>query len=243
MSPNINSFVGDLVAMAQAVEELPKVQAENTELHGKLADAYGTITAREEAILRYKDEIETLHSRVRSLEVERDDAGFRVLEVEDRMSAAIRSFRLIGDEVASAVLLIDPPKPEPAPQAMPVSGDPTQDTSSYGGEPGQSEPLPTHPTGVSENSPPMSEAQTSLSETSSSTSSPPSYSPEPPAPDTTHRSLTEADIDPNPEGRFVGKKYWETVESVNREGWLKGGGALEDYRYGPERPIIEGNND
>jgi len=227
MSPNINSFVGDLVAMAQAMDELPKVQAALTSSEAECNQLSQTVQDRELSILTYKARIETLHERVRSLEVERDDAGFRVLELEDRMSTALRSFRLISDEVASAVLLIDPPMPEPIAETVEAQTTDPHDLPNYGYI---NEPSPTAQD-VSINSGPSADFA------SASMNADASIPAAEPGPDTTtHRSLTEADLVPEPKGKYHGKNYWDIPQYIHQDDWANGGGDLNNYLFGKKTP-------
>src|SRR6266404_1003644 len=113
MSPAVGNFVQDLVEMAKATETLPIVQHENETLKADLSHAQDTIAARETAIISYKQQIEDLHAKVRSLEVERDDASFRVLEAEDTAHSILTQARNAQATLAEVIAKLDPPKPEP----------------------------------------------------------------------------------------------------------------------------------
>lgn len=118
MSPNVGNFVHDLVEMAKAMETLPQVEqqlaiakSDNEVLSQRIQD-------REIAIISYKDEIEALHAKVRSLEVERDDASFRVMEMEDKTNTVEQladSAKAMLEKITS---LIVPPKPVPEPEVL-----------------------------------------------------------------------------------------------------------------------------
>ena len=129
MSPAVGNFVQDLVEMAKATETLPIVQHENETLKADLSHAQDTIAARETAIISYKQQIEDLHAKVRSLEVERDDASFRVLEAEDTAHSILTQARNAQATLAEVISKLDPPKPEPVkepeplPQAIPSEPD------------------------------------------------------------------------------------------------------------------------
>src|SRR6266403_2366581 len=148
MSPAVGNFVQDLVEMAKATETLPIVQHENETLKADLSHAQDTIAARETAIISYKQQIEDLHAKVRSLEVERDDASFRVLEAEDTAHSILTQARNAQATLAEVISKLDPPKPEPIKEPEPVlpQAVPTQ---SYE-EPHPFEPLPDAPQGQSE---------------------------------------------------------------------------------------------
>src|SRR5258705_7715887 len=97
MSPAVGNFVADLVEMAKATETLPQVQHELDETKEGLSQALDVIAARETAIISYKQQIEDLHAKCRSLEVERDDASFRVLEAEDKAAALLYQAQTVKD--------------------------------------------------------------------------------------------------------------------------------------------------
>lgn len=151
------NFVSDLVAMAKAFEELPKVQA-NLDLSvaevNRLSD---TVADREIAIARLKAEIEALQSDKRKLEAERDDAEFRFLESEDRVKSALDFLRSTFGSAGALIQALEPPAPAapavpttpiPAPPAEPEvkhqwgSGFATPPTDAPQASPGQSEPDP-----------------------------------------------------------------------------------------------------
>lgn len=132
MSPHaVSGFVSDLVEMAKAMERLPGLEAENERLSAMIEEYAKTVQDREISIIGLKSENEILHSRICSLEVARDDAELRFLEVKE--TAKRGAFFLECDvvshlqsalEVTKSVMLgLDPPKPEPVvelqPQAVP----------------------------------------------------------------------------------------------------------------------------
>src|SRR6266576_986253 len=120
MSPAVGNFVQDLVEMEKATETLPIVQHENETLKAELSQAKDTIAARETAIISYKQQIEDLHTKVRSLEVERDDASFRVLEAEDTAHSILTQARNAQATLAEVISKLDPPKPEPVKEPEPI---------------------------------------------------------------------------------------------------------------------------
>src|SRR6266404_3024609 len=196
MSPAVGNFVQDLVEMAKATETLPIVQHENETLKADLSHAQDTIAARETAILSYKQQIEDLHAKVRSLEVERDDASFRVLEAEDTAHSILTQARNAQATLAEVISKLDPPKPEPVKEPEPVqapTGEVLQPSHPFtpitGGEGvgSQIEPTsPDAPQGQSE-SPPTPTTPSGLGETPSPVSPSPSepfpYSSEPSDPE------------------------------------------------------------
>lgn len=124
MSPTVNNFVHDLVAMAKAMEDLPVVQAQADELARQNGELAHSVQAREESILKLKAEIDALHAKVRSTEAERDDAELRFLESEDRTRSALDFIKTTFGSAGSLIQALEPPpKVEPvaaAPEAEPI---------------------------------------------------------------------------------------------------------------------------
>src|SRR5258707_6209315 len=120
MSPHVANFVHDLVAMAKAMEENPVLQDQIEVLNTKLDSAQAHNQQLELNILSYKQQIDDLQAKVRSLEVERDDASFRTMEVEDKLNSTLTdlsSILTIGERIYTRLA---PPKPEPAVEPEPI---------------------------------------------------------------------------------------------------------------------------
>lgn len=113
MSPNVGNFVHDLVEMAKAMETLPQVQEELDRAKSQIENYAKQVQDRELSIINYKDQIEALNAKVRSLEVERDDASFRVMEAEDLNHVILNLARSASIDLAAMISKLDPPKPEP----------------------------------------------------------------------------------------------------------------------------------
>ncbi len=120
MSPNVSSFVGDLVEMAKAFEELPQVQHALAERERENIEQFAKIQAREDSILRLKAEIEALQAKVRDTEAQRDDAELRFLEGEDRTRSALDFIKSTFGSAGSLIQALEPPpKVEPVVEPMP----------------------------------------------------------------------------------------------------------------------------
>ena len=119
MSPHaMTSLVSDLVEMAKAVELLPQVQAELDRARETIDHRGQHIEQLELKAHAYKQEIETLHSTIRSLEVARDDAEVRFLELDEHATAVTRSLGDMQAALGQAVALLSPPKPQPEPEPI-----------------------------------------------------------------------------------------------------------------------------
>jgi len=120
MSPHVANFVHDLVAMAKAMEENPVLQEQIEALKVQLSQAQDHNAGLEVNIISYKQQIDDLQAKVRSLEVERDDASFRTMEVEDKLNTTLvdlSSILKIGERIHTRLV---PPKPEPVKESEPV---------------------------------------------------------------------------------------------------------------------------
>jgi septal ring factor EnvC (AmiA/AmiB activator) len=186
MSPAVGNFVHDLVEMAKAMETLPQVEAENARLHQALDQAQQTTQDRELAIISYKQQIDDLQAKVRSLEVERDDASFRVLEAEDTAHSILSQARATQDILAKMIEKLDPPKPQPEPVVEHVELPPSQEAIDYFH---QNEAAKAQPTDAS---------QQGQSESPSPTTSAPVDTPQPIASPTAPVASTVADNDVEP---------------------------------------------
>lgn len=216
MSPsNINSFVGDLVQMATAFENLPKVEKELSNARAAndiLADRINSINADLEQSRNYATSLE---QKVRSLEVERDDASFRVLEAEDKALHVLAMAKAARVSLEQMTSLLDPPKPEPEPVAPSEPQAPTTpapEAPSIPGavhsisETGQSESSPTATTSQDEKSGSVDNTATHAADASSST--------------------------PEPSGPYYGKRYIDFPGWVSYGDWIDGGGTHDNYWAG-----------
>jgi len=132
---DVTSVLNSIKTAADALEEKPRLESRISELSREVDSLAAHNAGLESNIINYKSTIDSLNEKVRSLEVERDQAQFRTLELEDAHSNLARTLRSIGVDIGNAVLAIDPPKPEPVPEPVaiadaPVSvGQPAQEWS------------------------------------------------------------------------------------------------------------------
>lgn len=236
MSPNVGNFVHDLVEMAKAMETLPQVQDDLTRTQGVMIEQARTIQSREEAIIRYKAEIEALNSRIRSLEVERDDASFRVMEMEDKTHQVMGMLIDFECKAKGARMILDPPKPEPElqPQAVPTAtdqsvADPTivavaQDTenSSAFTTANQSEnastSMLTEEAPKSDANPTPASASGDQTQVSASTTA----------------GHTDNVTSGSSQGPYFNKRYHDMPSYISYIDWIDGGGTEVDYFWRPQ---------
>ncbi len=119
-----NSLISDLAEMVQAVEAMPRVQAEldaTKDIATKLAS---TIEHRDAHIKDLRAELDSLLTSLKQTEASRDDAELRFLELEDRVGKLTSAFALAHQNVAMANAVatevqgwLKPPAPEPMAEA------------------------------------------------------------------------------------------------------------------------------
>jgi len=103
MSPNVNNFVHDLVEMARALEAEPRYREQIANCELMVRQQGEVIQSRELRIIDLKNELDAANERIRSLEVERDNAQFHGLELEEQLAgyrAFIGAFRMEADQLA-----------------------------------------------------------------------------------------------------------------------------------------------
>lgn len=214
MSPNVGNFVHELVEMAKATETLPQVQAELSAAKTNNENLISHIESIRADLEQSRNYVASLEQKVRSLEVERDDASFRVMEAEDRehnVLAMAKAARVSLDQMTG---LLDPPKPEPEkldyptetlqPQAVPT---PTQDEKNAA-----------HASSMDVGS--STTATSSAEEAPKSDANPPESS-----------SMESGDgsILGVCKGPYFGKHHHDLSFYVSLNDWLAGDGAHDDY--------------
>lgn len=161
MSINMSELLQELAAGEAARAKIPELSQAYDFAIVERNRSQAHAQELELKISNYRDQIDGLLSKVRALEVERDDAGFRELETADKLSTLLKAVRHAATDLDGSAMQVDPPKaPEPVAEA-PRAVDPTVASSSTAdtpvaqtsgvssGEnaasPGQSEPHPTAP--------------------------------------------------------------------------------------------------
>ena len=223
MSPSVGNFVTDLVEMAKATEQLPIVERERDQLKADNDTLRDTIQSLQLRAIDRKEEVERLLATIRQLEVARDDAELRFLEVEDDAATAAILARDMQSLAERLITVLDPPKPQP--EAIPEvvkaieevpALDPTGSSSAgqfqpeapnyskADAEPGQSEADPTS----------FVSTETGVGNISASVEESASQSKEPSLP-------------------FSGKRYYDMPTWISYHDWIAGGGTEEDYNWCP----------
>lgn len=227
----VHDILGAITQATSALEREPGYQSRIQELEKSLNGSQLHAQQLEISIGGYKNKIDELQSKVRSLEVERDDMGFRELEAQDKLDmlrGMVMSFTCSVEAVMpKAIPIADASVAEAAPQA---TASPSTE-GSYGkdgyihippptelpqspihvnydiGEVGQSEsPLPSTDALMTDNqSPPVSMQSASEQESATTQSSKP----------------------------YLGRTFTSVFGSLGnqcaRREWLDKGGSVEDY--------------
>lgn len=254
MNHTMSNFFHEFAAAAQAMEELPKVREDLSEANSLITALRETIQRLELQAIDRRTEMETLHSRIRSLEVERDEAQFQALEEQDRTSAFKRFVEGIFGQAGNLLQASAPvATPEPAPLPEPVSeasgeraADPipqqnpntsaSQDgstatdvpTADASTEPssGQSEAGPTASDGAD-----AGNSGSVIASAPVNTSNPEGVS----VPSDPTHGQKETSFDPvsppstQPDPLYLGKLYKDIPNYVPLHEWLAGGGTEADY--------------
>lgn len=222
----VDEMITQLAAGRDAIAKVPNLEARIRDLEHTNENYRTSVQRLEENIIGYKREIEAKSSTIRSLEVERDDAGFRELEAQDRLTTLLRALETVSGSLAGAVASATPKPVEDVSVAQPQAGEASASTPQEAPAAGQSASHP--PQAVSEAQPqPIAPSGSTEGGDGAQTATVPSISP------STHSGETSS-VQPEPSaGPYVGKKYWNHPSYVSLANWLEGGGTEESYRWRP----------
>src|SRR5258708_26629461 len=104
---NISGFLNSIAEAKRAFDAEPEYQQRIAELERDKQRLGETVASRELRIHTLKQDQETLTQRLRSAEVERDDAGFRALEESDRVSNLLTLMRQFVSDGLKAISAIE----------------------------------------------------------------------------------------------------------------------------------------
>jgi hypothetical protein len=216
MSSNVTDVLSAITLASEALAREPKLKSQIYALENDLKVSQETVQSRELAIVEYKRQIDDLTNRNRSLEVERDQAQFRTLELEETIHNAVGIFKSASGNLSAALAVIDPPKPEPVveqPAAEQVSGSYFADGEKISG----SIPVPEQ---VTESQPPSNPTSESAYHSE----------PTPTADPVGFAGLTDTSV--NIPGKFTGKR-WSDIPASERTyfytEWLANGGDAKGW--------------
>lgn len=245
---NLSDLMKELQAGEEARAAVPALQSRIEDLSFQRDRAQKHNQGLEENIIDYKRAIDDLTSKVRSLEVERDDAGFRELEAQDKLNRLLEAARAAISNLWNDVTSIDPPAPTPpAPSPvqdapMPVKlmegflGDMTNPTA-VANVPVTEGPSATDPTSASLTIPYQAPVQSAGADTTAASSEGPS-DPFPPAsapltaPTPTTASGSDAAkpeaavsmTEDRPATPYADRPYWEKPSGMPWQEWADKGG-------------------
>lgn len=231
----INSLVGDLVAMAQAMERLPQVEAE-------LANANHAIALLESDKQSLWDDLEqskkynaSLEQKVHDAEVAKDAAETMFLEADDRTARALDFVKAQFGAAGSLIQALEPPRVEPVveqtvreeiilSEVKPIQTDSIGREIDPDWKQDKAETSLLLPQGQSEPDPTSVEHSNTDTLTEQSLTSDASQAPSP--------SWADPST-PKPQP-YDGIRYQDWPKYVSLLDWIEGGGTESGYYYGRE---------
>lgn len=114
MNDQAYSFFQFMADAKEAMEKNPQLEERHAQREEELQQATATIAGFKARVVDLQSTIEELTAKVRSLEVERDEAGFRELEVKESLEALLRTFRVVSGTVGEAIEKYSPKPAEPS---------------------------------------------------------------------------------------------------------------------------------
>lgn len=249
----INSFVGNLVEMAKAYEELPGVRQALAEAEFNSATLADTIAQREASILRLKAELEAAHEATRKVEAERDEAIGSFLAADDRADKILAFVKTTFGNAGALIQAVEPAQPqadiEPIPPTLPaidnpLYGDPMAEAPLHAVPQGESAlGEPNAPSGFTSH--PIASSLT-VDGSANVSHEPLAYEPAPevaptptptPAPSAPTGTGTESDrssydgASPDAIQPYAGRYYIDVPGWISLSDWLAAGGTEADYYF------------
>ena len=247
MTEHGHNFIREIAEAYRALEAEPTLKETINKLEAECENYFKTVQRLELLAIDRKSEIEALNTKLRSVEAERDEAGFRHLEAEDKVATLVRTFQTVhatvGQTVAHATgsgkdisVMIsaaeqDEWEEHKAEQARRVrlAEQEAQWAAEEAARP-KPEAVVDFPVAHTESPPVEGQSDTpptqapisALSEGSMEASGGTGQSQESgaPAPEPIH-------------GKYFGKRYHDWNYYVPLASWLEGGGTEEDYNWRP----------
>lgn len=239
MSPQVDNFVHSLVEMAKAQEMLPTVQADLEHAMNEIIHKGEKINSLYADLEQSRTYAASLEQRCRDLEVARDDAELRFLELDEKAAKVLAKLSSISAAAHDAAMVIDPPKPEPVkePEPMPpLSSAPIHDTEvsapSIGtgvGTEDQRVPDPTQE--VNQNAAGTTTTMTAQTGVSSEPATGQSESN--PTASTVETFIPSASDASDPSKPYVDQRYYDAPQWISYTDWINGGGTDFNYHWRP----------
>ncbi len=219
MSPHaVNNFVTDLVEMAKAMEELPRVREELDRANTTIENYAKQIHSVQMDLEQSKSYAADLEQKVRNAEASRDDAEMRFLELDEKASKALGALGNIMANVNDAVKDLTPPKPEPVKEPEAIADKAADEVANKPYSWPALEPMPV--SGWADPSP----GQSVTVPTPHDAGGHPSDS----SPNATTAPV-EATATADPSEPYAGKRYKEVSGYIPHHEWIAGGGDDNDY--------------
>lgn len=111
MTNDINTFLNSMVEAKRALDAEPGYQRQIDELRSTTARQGDTIQRLELKLMDRSGQITELQTKVREVEAQRDDAGFRLLESEDRVSNLSTLLRLFVSDALKTLAVVEGAEP------------------------------------------------------------------------------------------------------------------------------------
>lgn len=126
MSIHTHDILSAISEAQSALNREPEYKTRISDLEAQLSRVMSHNQGLELNIAGYKGDIAELQSKVRSLEVERDDAGFRLLETEDTLASYRIHIEAFNNSIAHLMPLAPAPvvasaASEVEPQSVPIT--------------------------------------------------------------------------------------------------------------------------
>lgn len=255
----INSLVGDLVAMAQAMERLPQVEADAAAKGHMIDNLANEVISLRADVQQAKDYAASLEAKVHAAEASRDDAELRFLELDEKAGVAVELVGYISRNITKELekltvardSLMPAPQPEPivsevraidnplyddpqVSEVKPIAADPTDPISNpaqyfHGGPTSQPADHSGESVGIN---PPQGQSEADPTVSSMDNQSKSVHS----------NAESEVNVEPQPASAiswatstppkpqpYAGKRYIDIKGWVSRQDWLDGGGTIENY--------------
>lgn len=217
---SVHEILSAITEAKVALDREPQLTSRILELERSLNQSQQHAQAIELKLLERNDTIDQLSSKVRSLEVERDDMGFRELEAQDKLDAlrnVVNTFTAKANSLVPQVVEVT--QAEPISEALPVAPQAGNST----GQPTETEPLhDTSPSfagmaGEGQSESPLSSA-TTTQENMTNTSAP--------------STVTMAEDAPSPkpyEGKTHTQVFGDLRYHITYQEWMAGGGTHDNW--------------
>src|SRR5712671_1048528 len=103
MTEHGHNFIREIAEAYRALESEPDLKRQVHEFESRHIRDGETIARLETRIMELKAHEDELNTKLRSVEAERDEAGFRQLEAEDKVVNLVHAFQVVHSTIGQAV--------------------------------------------------------------------------------------------------------------------------------------------